>query len=170
MRIKILNLVIFQLGWAVCVFGGNSMAVVYSIFALLIHHRYVLQSASEWRIIGWVSLVGISWDSLLVFLGVIIYPDAVWLSLPFWMVCLWILFATTFMHSLAWLYRYRWLSVILGAVFGPMSYWAGVEFSDASFGMSSINSMSVILAGWAVLFPIGIFMTGRLNAMRLPHE
>ena len=139
------------------------MAVAYSLVALLIHHRYVLQSKSEWKLVGFIVLVGITWDSLLVFFGLIAYPDAVWFSLPVWMVCLWILFATTFMHSMAWLSGYSWLSVFVGAVFGPMSYWAGVEFSDASFGASPIMSMVVIAAGWAILFPIGLYMTVRFK-------
>jgi hypothetical protein len=155
----------FQLGWAVCVLGGNLMAVAYSGIALLIHHRYVAKSKSEWHIIGWVALVGITWDSLLVFFDLIVYVDAIWFSLPVWMVCLWILFATTFMHSLAWVSRYCWLSVILGAVFGPMSYWAGVELSDAFFGASPIMSMTVIASGWAILFPVGIYMTGRSKGL-----
>lgn len=139
------------------------MAVAYSLVALLIHHRYVLQSKSEWKLVGFIVLVGITWDSLLVFFGLIVYPDAVWFNLPVWMVCLWILFATTFMHSMAWLSGYSWLSVFVGAVFGPMSYWAGVEFSDASFGASPIMSMVVIAAGWAILFPIGLYMTVRFK-------
>jgi hypothetical protein len=163
MKFKILNLVMFQLGWAICVLGGNLMAVAYSLVALLIHHRYVLQSKSEWKVIGFIVLVGITWDSLLVFFGLIVYPDAVWFNLPVWMVCLWILFATTFMHSMAWLSGYSWVSVFVGAVFGPMSYWAGVEFSDASFGASPIMSMVVIAAGWAILFPIGLYMTVRFK-------
>jgi hypothetical protein len=163
MKFKILNLVMFQLGWAICVLGGNLMAVAYSLIALLIHHRYVLQSKSEWKLVGFIVLVGITWDSLLVFFGLIVYPDAVWFNLPVWMVCLWILFATTFMHSMAWLSGYSWLCVFVGAVFGPMSYWAGVEFSDASFGASPIMSMVVIAAGWAVLFPIGLYMTVRFK-------
>jgi hypothetical protein len=163
MKFKILNLVMFQLGWSICVLGGNLMAVAYSLVALLIHHRYVLQSKSEWKVVGFIVLVGITWDSLLVFFGLIVYPDAVWFNLPVWMVCLWILFATTFMHSMAWLSGYSWLSVFVGAVFGPMSYWAGVEFSDASFGASPIMSMVVIAAGWAILFPIGLYMTVRFK-------
>lgn len=161
MKMKILNLVIFQAGWVVCALGGSLMAVIYSLVALLIHHRYLVNNKSEWQLIGWITLVGVTWDSLLVFFGLIVYPDAVWISLPVWMVCLWILFATTFMHSLLWLSRYRWLSVFFAAVFGPMSYWAGVELTDAFFGDSTTTSMLVIAAGWAVLFPVGMYMTGR---------
>ena len=163
MKKVILNLLMFQIGWAVCVLGGNIMAIAYSSVALLIHHRYVMKNSSEWQLIGCVALVGISWDSLLVFFGLIVYSDSGWFSLPVWMVCLWILFATTFMHSLSWLSRYWWLAAILAAVFGPMSYWAGIELSEAYFGVSMINSMLVIAAGWAVLFPIGIYMTGRIK-------
>lgn len=163
MRLKFFNLLMFQLGWAVCILGGNLMAVIYSVIALLIHHRYLVKSKSEWQLIGWVVLVGIAWDSLLVFLGLIIYSHTGWFSLPVWMVCLWVLFATTFMHSLFWLARLLWLAAISAAIFGPMSYWAGVNLSDASFGASPITSMMVIAAGWAVLFPVGLYMTGRFK-------
>jgi hypothetical protein len=163
MKFKILNLVIFQLGWAVCIFGGNLMAVAYSLIALLIHNRYLVKTKSEWQLIGLVILVGITWDSLVVFFGLIFYPDAVWLGLPVWLVCIWALFATTFMHSLLWLSRYYYFSVMLAAVFGPMTYWSGTELSDAYFGASPIISMLVIGAGWAALFPLGLHMAVRIK-------
>ena len=163
MKKKIFNLVIFQLGWAVCVLGGNLLAVSYTLIALLIHQCYLVENKSEWKLIGLVALVGISWDSLLVFSGFILYPDAVWLVLPVWMLCLWLLFATTFLHSLNWLAGYLYLAAGMAAIFGPMSYWAGVEFSDASFGDSINTSLIVIGIGWIILFPLGIFMTGRFK-------
>jgi hypothetical protein len=163
MKFKILNLVVFQLGWAVCILGGNLMAVAYSVIALLIHNRYLVKTKSEWQLIGLVALVGITWDSLIVFFGFIFFPDAVWFGLPVWLVCIWVLFATTFMHSLFWLSRYYWLSVFLAAVFGPITYWSGTELSDAYFGVSPIMSMLVIAAGWAILFPIGMYTAGRLK-------
>lgn len=163
MKMKIFNALIFQLGWLVCALGGSLMAVTYCLLALLIHQRYLVNDKFEWQLIGWIALVGVTWDSLLVFFGLIVYPDAVWISLPVWMVCLWILFATTFMHSLFWLSRYRWLSAIFGAVFGPISYLAGVKLTDAFFGASSTTSMLVIAAGWAVLFPVGMYMAVRFK-------
>jgi len=98
-----------------------------------------------------------------VFFGLIFYPDAVWLGLPVWLVCIWALFATTFMHSLLWLSRYYFFSVMLAAVFGPMTYWSGTELSDAYFGASPIISMLVIGAGWAALFPLGLHMAVRIK-------
>ena len=163
MKRKILNLVIFQLGWFVCVLGGNLLAVAYTIIALLIHQRYQVKRKSEWKLIALVTLVGITWDSLLVFSGLIFYPEASWLGLPVWMVCLWILFATTFMHSLLWLGQYLWLAAGFAAVFGPLSYWAGVEVSNASFGASISTSILVIGIGWAILFPAGIYMASRFK-------
>lgn len=163
MKIKILNLAMFQFGWAACVLGGNFIAVAYSVIALLIHYRFVVKSKSEWQLIGWITLVGIAWDSLVVFFGLIVYPDTGWFSLPVWLIWLWVLFATTFMHSLFWMTRFLWLAAIFAAIFGPMSYWAGVELSDASWGASPIMSMSVIAAGWAILFPIGLYMARRFN-------
>ena len=77
------------------------------------------------------------------------------------MICLWILFATTFMHALSWLTRYLWLALVLAAVLGPASYWLGSELSDASLGTPILTSMIVMAAGWAILFPSGIYLTRR---------
>lgn len=160
---KILNLAVFQLGWIVCILYGNLLAITYTVIALVIHQRYQIKTKSEWKLIALVTMVGVSWDSLLVFSGLISYPDASWLGLPVWMVCLWILFATTFMHSLSWLAGYLWLAAGFAAVFGPMSYWAGVELTDASFGASISSSILAIAIGWMILFPAGIYMTGRFK-------
>ena len=84
MKMKILNALIFQLGWLVCALGGSLMAVTYCLLALLIHQRYLVNDKFEWQLIGWIALVGVTWDSLLVFFGLIVYPDAVWISLPVW--------------------------------------------------------------------------------------
>ena len=158
-------MLMFQLGWAACVLGGNTLAIVYTVTALLIHHRYLMEEKNEWQLILSIAIFGVSWDSLLVFFGLINYSNTGWFSLPIWMICLWLLFATTFMHSLSWMARYLWLAAIGGAVFGPMSYWAGVELSAAYFGASVLTSMLVIAAGWLVLFPIGIYMAGKLKGV-----
>ena len=60
----ILNLVIFQLGWIVCVVGGDFYAMAYTAIALLVHHRYVLEKNSEWQLIAIVTVVGLSDISL----------------------------------------------------------------------------------------------------------
>ena len=89
------------------------------------------------------------------------YTDAGWPGIPAWLICLWILFATTFMHALSWLTRYLWLAFVSAAVLGPASYWLGSEMSDASLGTPILTSLIVMAAGWAILFPSGIYLTRR---------
>ena len=44
---------------------------------------------------------------------------------PFWMLALWIAFATTLNHSMRWLMHRPVVAAIGGAVFGPLAYLAG---------------------------------------------
>lgn len=163
MKIKLLNLAIFQIGWIVCLLGGNVWAIAYTSAALLIHQRYVLNKSGEWKLIAIVVLAGSAWEILMLSSGLIFYPGFGPFGVPLWLICLWLLFATTFMHSLAWLDRYLWLAAGLAAVVGPFSYWTGVEISDARFGPSMATSMMVMALGWAVLFPAGLLLARRFK-------
>jgi hypothetical protein len=158
---KILNLAVFQIGWLVCVVGGDGYAIAYTTVALSIHHWFVLKKNSEWQLIAVVALVGSLWDVLMAYVGLVNYPGTGWPGIPVWLICLWILFATTFMHALSWLTRYLWLAFVFAVVFGPASYWLGSELSDASLGTPIMTSLVVMGAGWAILFPSGIYLTRR---------
>jgi hypothetical protein len=157
----ILNMAIFQLGWMVCVVGGDFFAIAYTAIALLVHHWYVLERNSEWQLIAIVAVVGGLWDMLMAFSGMIYYTDSGFLGIPVWLICLWALFATTFMHALSWLRRYLWIAAAFAAVLGPASYWFGSELSDAYLGTPVLTSLVVMAAGWATLFPAGIYLTRR---------
>ena len=163
MKKILLNLALFQIGWLVCVIGGDLYAVAFTLVALLIHNWLVLSSRSEWKLIGIVVLVGCLWDMAMAKTGVISYADASLLGIPVWLMCLWLLFATTFMHGLFWMQRYLWLAVIFAALLGPASYWFGSTLAEASFGLPIAASLAIMAAGWAVLFPAGIYYAGRLK-------
>lgn len=164
MKKIVLNLALFQIGWLVCVIGGDLYALAFTLVALLIHNWLVLSSHNEWKLIGIVVLVGCLWDMAMAKTGVISYADASLLGIPIWLMCLWLLFATTFMHGLFWMKRYLWLAVIFAALLGPASYWFGSTLADASFGLPLATSLAIMAAGWAVLFPAGIYYAGRLKS------
>ncbi len=145
----------------VCVLGGDIYALAYTSVALLVHHFCVLRKNSEWQLIALVVTVGCLWDMLMVFSGMVYYPNPVFLGIPVWLVCLWLLFATTFLHALCWLNRYLWLALVLATVLGPASYWLGSELSPASLGTPVLTSLMVMAFGWAALFPAGIYLTRR---------
>ena len=95
MKKNLLNLVLFQIGWLVCVLGGNLYAMAYTVGALAIHQWRVFEYNHEWRLIAGLTLAGCLWDILLAANGVMRYPGAEALGIPLWLICLWSLFATT---------------------------------------------------------------------------
>ena len=91
----LINLALFQLGWLVCVLGGNVYAAVFTVLALLLHQWLVLDNRREWMLIAVIVLGGCLWDIAMAQFGVVRFANALPLGIPLWLVCLWVLFATT---------------------------------------------------------------------------
>jgi len=160
----LINLALFQFGWLVCVLGGNAYAVAFTLIALLLHRWLVVENPREWKLIAGIVFGGCLWDVALAQSGVIRYGDDLVAGIPLWLICLWILFATTFMHSLLWLRRFPWLAAALAGVLGPASYWFGSNLTEAELRAPVLASLAIMAAGWALLFPAGIYVAGRLDS------
>lgn len=157
MKKTLLNLGLFQLGWFVCVIGGNAYALGFTLFVLIIHGLTLIENKSEWLLILCVLLGGASWDFIMIKTGLLSFANPGLLVVPIWLVCLWILFSTTLNHGLVWLHRRLGLASLFGAIFGPASYWAGTRLSDAQLAEPLIISLSLMAVGWAVLFPAALY-------------
>ena len=163
MKAILINVLLFQLGWFVCVTVGGGIAIGYTAIALMIHGKWLVKNNKEWLLILIITLIGCSWDAVLSVIGVLLFEEDV--ILPIWLICLWLLFATTLSHSLFWLRKHTWLAGALGALFGPFSYWLGVCFSKTtSFGYSQSESLFVMAVGWFFILPIGMLLTKRFNS------
>ncbi len=163
MKKILLNLALFQVGWLVCVLGGNTYAIAYTLAALALHHWLVMEHPVEWKLIAGVVLAGCLWDVSMARGGVSTYADGGFIGIPLWLICLWFLFATTLMHCLLWLSRYPALAVVLAAVFGPATYWAGASLTDAVLTAPLAASLGVMALGWGILFPCGLYFAKKLN-------
>lgn len=170
MKKTLINLALFQSGWLVCVLGGDFYAILFTVPALLLHQWLVLDNRREWQLIGVIVLCGCLWDVTMAWFGVIRFADAMPVGIPLWLVCLWLLFATTFLHSLLWLRRYLWLAVPLAAVFGPSSYWVGANLTEAELRSPVFASLAILAAGWALLFPCGIYYAARFKPVSLERR
>jgi hypothetical protein len=156
----LLNVVIFQVGWAVCILGGNKIAVIYTLFALVIHAALFLKGSREAWVIVVFTFVGSGWDTLLMHAGVLSFAvDS--LFIPPWLLCLWLLFSCTLNHSLAWLKNKLLISALLGGVLAPLSYLAGIKLGVASFVMPLFTSLGIIAIAWALFIPLGLYATRR---------
>ncbi|MGD8593613.1 MAG: DUF2878 domain-containing protein, partial [Gammaproteobacteria bacterium] len=74
---------------------------------------------------------------------------------PLWLVALWMLFAISLRHSLAWLADKPWLSAGVGAVFAPLAYFAGSRLGAIELPPYDLpTSLIAIGLTWAIVTPL----------------
>ena len=158
---RLTNAALFQLGWFACVVGGDSLWLLVPLAALVIHLLWISRWADEGRLILSVVLLGTTVDSTLRWLGVFDFADVAPL-IPLWLMLLWALLATTLRHCLAWSAHPWWLASALGAIGGPLSYYAGSQLAGVQFPYGQWVTLIGIGVLWAMLFPMLHFMARRL--------
>ncbi|ASP48067.1 DUF2878 domain-containing protein [Cognaticolwellia beringensis] len=120
------NLVMFNVAWFGLVFIGNLFIPIAAI--LLGAQLWFFQTTkNEIILICLVATIGIWLDFALISTGVFIFPDTD--GIPFWLITLWIVFAGTIRHSLAFLANSKIMQFFIGAIFAPLSYLAGAKLS-----------------------------------------
>ena len=78
----------------------------------------------------------------------------------------WTTFATLPNHSLAWHKKRLGLAALLGAVGGPLAYWAGVRLGAATFNWPLLPSLLLLAAIWGILMPGVMRLSSRLAPER----
>jgi len=163
---KIVNVVQFQLGWFALVLGvawGYPVAGMAVACVLLACHLYGYGSRRELVLLAAVGLLGWLWESVLYTLGLLVHPH--WppevLVAPLWMAVLWLNFASTLNHSLAWLKDQPVLACLFGASGGPLAFWAGAKLGAVSFS-DELVALVVLSGAWAVLMPLVMMLSVRL--------
>lgn len=160
----ITNIALFQVGWFVCLLGGSLWALLFTATALVIHAKFIQHSLKEWRLLAGFAAAGIIWDGLLMSTGLIQFSppqDTLMIAgyftiIPAWLICLWVLFAITVNHSLYWLAPYPWLAALLTAFFAPVSYYAGVQLSEAQLSQPYWQPLLAVACGWGLAFPVAL--------------
>jgi hypothetical protein len=126
-----MNFLAYQLAWFAVILGAArghawaGAAVALLVAALhLARHR----NAAELKLMGLALLIGALVDSTLAISGQVKFAAA-WPEdlAPFWMLSLWLAFATTLNHSLRWLMHRPVFAALAGALGGPLAYLAGAK-------------------------------------------
>ena len=94
-------------------------------------------------------------------LGLVAYPSSPD-SIPFWMLTLWALFATTLSVSLRWFQTRPVIAALTGALLGPLAYWAGAAAGAIALPTLSLSLTGLALA-WMVGFPLLLQVARRLE-------
>lgn len=161
----ILNLAGYQAGWIATVYGAtHDMPWLGPLSVSLFVATHLLLSARPLHSTGLILIVlayGAMQESVMLRLELVAYPTSPG-SIPFWMLALWALFATTLSVSLRWFQTRPLIAALTGAVLGPLAYWAGAAAGAITLPTLSLSLSSLVLA-WMVGFPLLLQVARRLE-------
>ena len=166
----LINFAAFQVGWFSSVIGAAKqmpwLGPVALLLVLAIHLRQARRPQLELVLVLSCGLIGVFFDSLLVAMGWVTYPSGqISESLaPYWIVTMWMLFATTLNQSMGWLKGRTLLAILLGAIFGPASYIAGQKLGGIEF-IAFTPAIAALTVGWAVFMPVLMALAQRFDGI-----
>ena len=166
-----INLAASQIGWFSCVLGAANgypwAGPVAVALVVALHLVLAARPGREFAIILAAASLGIVFDSMLVRTGWLVYSNGILLAgiAPYWIVAMWMSFATTLNVSLRWLRGRVFAAMLFGAVGGPLAYFAGsglgaLEIADSS---AAVAALAVI---WAAATPVLVMLASRFDGIQ----
>ena len=164
----LINFIAFQFGWFSSVLGGAKQlpwAGPLAVLAIVALHLYRTENPqSELKLIFACGLIGTVFDSVLVAAGWVGYPSGMFSNVmaPYWIIAMWMLFATTLNISMGWMKGRPLLAAVTGLVAGPLTYLAGHKLGGIEFA----NQTAALVAlgiGWAVIMPGLMHLASQLD-------
>lgn len=166
----ILNFGMFKIGWLSSVIGGAQqlpwLGPLAMLFVVAVHLYRAEQPERELVLVLSCGLIGALFDSVLVAMGWVTYPSGLFVEsmAPYWIISMWMLFATTLNVSLRWMRDRYVLALVLGAVAGPLAYiggskLGGIVFLDKTAGLTALG------IGWGLIMPVLVLLAERLDGV-----
>jgi len=145
------NFAAYQLAWFAVIIGvADGFAWLGAAVAVLVAavHVALRRDALEFKLIGASVVIGMLVDSTLAITGQVRFaaawpPDLA----PYWMLSLWIAFATTLNHSLRWLMSRPVAAAVAGAIGGPLAYLAGGKLGALTI-IAPATTLPIIALLW----------------------
>ena len=131
MNSMLVNLTLFKAGWLASVFSAAASVPLAGTaviaIAVAVHLLRSGQPRDELRLLALAAAIGFLWESLLVSAGIVQYGTSAVVAgiAPYWIVAMWVLFATTLNVGMRWLHKSPVIAAIAGAIGGPMAFLAG---------------------------------------------
>lgn len=164
-----INIVFYQATWLAAIAGaahgwwwaGPAMLAAFSAWQLAVSR----ERRADLELMACAAVVGFVVDTLWMRGGMFAYAAPV-PSLdfaPIWIVALWMSFALTINHSLAYLKSHLRLAAMLGALGAPFAYWAAARGWNALFFVAEpALALGVLAIVWAILAPTLFVLAGQL--------
>jgi hypothetical protein len=168
MKSVLINLLSFKAGWAASVAGAAAsvpaLGAAIATGVIVSHLWRTRDVRAEGLLLISAALIGFAWESALVAAGLIRYETGFLFPgmAPYWIVAMWVLFATTLNVGMRWLRNSVWIAAAAGAAGGPLAFIAGQKMGAVSFD-EPVTSLIVIGIGWAVLLPMLVQLAVRFD-------
>ncbi len=168
----IFNFIGFQVCWAACVWGGAQGYWWLGPAAVALFAAWELSRSAgvvlDLKLLSAVLVFGVILDTLYVQLGLLRYatPLPSQQIAPVWIWSMWIAFALTLNHSMAWLKSNMLLATVFGAIGGPFAYWVAAKAWDAVFIDSerTVMAYGIIAIAWAIACPVLLKIAAALDS------
>jgi hypothetical protein len=165
-----LNVALLYAAWFATVIaaanGRPILAAAASLCVVLLNILVSPRRSDEVRVVIASALVGLAFDGAVINLDLATYasPGPVAYLPPFWLVTMWMAFATALNVSLAWLQRRLALAAALAAIGGPLSYYAGARLGGMAFSEPLWLPLGILALMWAATLPLLLLIARRLRA------
>ncbi|MCP5474017.1 MAG: DUF2878 domain-containing protein [Rhodanobacteraceae bacterium] len=157
----VLNLVLFQIGWVVTVFGAGHDAWWAGPLSLLILAAITFKLTpwprTDMALVCVACLVGLIVDSAYVQFGLLRFAEPVPFDglAPIWILGMWMSFALTLNHSMRVFKPHLGLAALFGLIGGPVAYYvAGSKFAAVEMLASPWLVYGAIAVVWGLLTPL----------------
>jgi len=166
----LINFVAFEIAWMSSVIGAANhmpwIGPVTVLIVLIFHLRAARKPFDEALLVLCCALIGAGFDSMLVAAGWVTYQTGLFADYfaPYWIITIWMVFATTLNVSMRWLRGKPKLAALLGFYGGPASYVAGQQLG----GIVLSNQFAALISlaiGWAVIMPLLMWLSENLDGM-----
>ncbi len=151
---KLLNFAWYQLLWFTAVLG-TSQALPVLLLLVALHLLLVSNRGSELALMAGAAVLGTLFDASLTVAGYYSFAaDDGGPLFPFWLPVIWMGFAGTLRHSMAFMVARPSLMTFAATVFAPLTYLAAQRLGAVSFPHGSVATAVVIGLCWWVITPL----------------
>lgn len=165
---KIINFVLFQIGWFACVIGAAKQMPwlgVLSVVAIVIWHlSQAKQPKNEIYLLIFTLMIGAIYDQTMLQNGLITYQAHGWTTAltPAWILALWAEFATILNVSLRWMRGRTVVAILFGAIGGPLAYMGAAKLGAVTINFSPLSYVA-LGAGWAIITPLLLLLSEKFD-------
>ncbi|MFT7617604.1 MAG: hypothetical protein ACI97A_001243 [Planctomycetota bacterium] len=168
MILTVVHFLGFQACWFATILSATDGSpwrgpICIGIFALL-HITFISPRRLEVIRLLAAAAFGFVADTLLISAGILQFGVGHETLPPAWMVTLWVLFMTTLPVTMPWLRKRYLIGALVGAIAGPVCYFAGAKLGALDIGSSELWSTSLISLEWLIATPVLIYLTERTNS------